>query len=574
MVGNAAKAGSSSSRASSAKRGSALAAVVTMVMLLAADPATAFTPDETLCNAASRDPVSMFDACSRVIAAPNSAADLKLTAYQNRSQIYFLQGRLPEAEADISAAIELAPTQPASYALRCLYRLASSKLEAAVTDCSDGLKHGGEDAGLLAMRGQAYATMGQRDAAMVDLQRAIALAPDNPATYVLLAEVYRFRNQLDEALATIDKGLAITPDDLNARTVRGTILARLDREDEALAEFDRVLQKMPLHGPAYRERAALYVERKDIAKAQFDFEMALQTTTIAHDVAGILVDRSLMWMDEHNYAAALADAAKAKEIVPGFMAARMIEIYVLMREAKYRDAIGLLDEMIDNEQPNFTIYLARASALGYEREFEKAFADCRTAAATGAIEPIIHTACAHVYSQQLDYDSAVAEYNRALSIDARNVDALTGRAFSLMNAGRFEESLDDYEAADELDAENMSVHNGWCYALAALGDVDEALPHCELAVELNRRFDGVALDARGYMQMRAGDFAAALASFDEAIALGHPDRRWMSEFHYGRANVLRLMGRDADAQAAFDEARRYDDRVDRYFENYPLDPAS
>lgn len=547
--------------------------LVAAYALLVAHPAVAFTPDETLCNAANRDPMSMFDACSRVIAAPDSAAALRLTAYQNRSQVFFMQGRLAEAEADISAAIELAPTDPAGYTLRCLYHLAMSKFEAAAADCSDGLKHGGEDAGLLAMRGHAYATMGQRDAAMVDLQRAIELAPDNPATYVLLAEIYRFRNQLDEALATVDKGLAIAPDDLNAGTLRGALLALLDREDEALAEFDRVLQKMPLYGPAYRERAALYVERKDIAKAQFDFEMALQTTTIAHDVAAILVDRSLMWMNEHDYAAARADAAKAQEIVPGFMAARMVEIYVLMREARYRDAIARLDDIIENEQPNFTIYLARASAFGYEREFEKAFADCRTAAATGAIEPVVHTACAHVHSQQLDYEKAIAEYNQALAIDARNADALTGRAFSLMNAGRFEESLDDYEAADEIDPEDMSVHNGWCYALAALGDVDEAAPHCDLAVELNRRFDGVALDARGYMQMRKGDFAAALGSFDEAIALGHPDRRWMSEFHYGRANVLRLMGRAAEAQAAFDEARRYDDRVDRYFENYPLDPA-
>lgn len=177
---------------------------------------------------------------------------------------------------------------------------------------------------------------------------------------------------------------------------------------------------------------------------------------------------------------------------------------------------------------------------------------------------------------------ALASYDTALRLDPSYALAWDNRGNALRRLGRLRDALDSYERALHL---QPGLADAWCHraivlhdlgrhadAVASAGQALAARPaHADALVALGNalqaldRFDeGVdAYDralalapraetwcARGAALKKAGDLAAALHSYERALAL-KPD--YALAEHY-RANALRALGQDDAAVAAYRRA--------------------
>jgi tetratricopeptide (TPR) repeat protein len=157
------------------------------------------------------------------------------------------------------------------------------------------------------------------------------------------------------------------------------------------------------------------------------------------------------------------------------------------------------------------------------------------------------------------YEMALANYNRALSMDSGNHTAYAGRAVTYQAMGRHDDALVDYNRAIELNSTNAGVITARGETYEAMGRYDDALADRSRAIELDPT-NARAITARGETYRMMGRYDAALADHAHAIELD-PDSgmaylcsalAWCSKADEGEAAAalvaaVRLLERAAGA---------------------------
>jgi len=147
------------------------------------------------------------------------------------------------------------------------------------------------------------------------------------------------------------------------------------------------------------------------------------------------------------------------------------------------------------------------------------------------------------------YDAALESYDRALSFQPDYVEVINNRAGVLHELKRHDEALASYDRALALRPDYADAFNNRGIALQALGRHAEALTSYDAA--LARRPDFVeALVNRGIAHYELGRFDEALANCDRAISLRPNNADALSN----RGNALGRLARHDEALASYDGA--------------------
>jgi tetratricopeptide (TPR) repeat protein len=203
---------------------------------------------------------------------------------------------------------------------------------------------------------------------------------------------------------------------------------------------------------------------------------------------------------------------------------------------------------------------------------------------------------------------AMADFGRAIRLDATNSDAYSERGMVHQQRGAFDMAMRDYEAAlavdptnsvaayrreqamagrvdavqqqiarlDEIlgrDARNAGALNDRCW-IRAINDEDLnlALGDCNASLRVAPR-SAAALDSRGLVNLKRGDYQAALADYEAALAL-EPNR---GHFMYGRGLARERLGQTAEGSADLVAAEAAEPGVAQAYAGYgyipPVTPA-
>lgn len=121
---------------------------------------------------------------------------------------------------------------------------------------------------------------------------------------------------------------------------------------------------------------------------------------------------------------------------------------------------------------------------------------------------------------------ARASYDKALSLAPRLLTAHIAAGITyLFNEPRdFRQALEQFKQAEALAPAEPSTHDFLGDAYRALNDMPQARREYTRGHELNPRDAGL-LQQRGHVNSFAGDFAAARADYDSALALGRGNER-------------------------------------------------
>ncbi|MBH8566327.1 tetratricopeptide repeat protein [Nostoc sp. CENA67] len=214
------------------------------------------------------------------------------------------------------------------------------------------------------------------------------------------------------------------------------------------------------------------------------------------------------------------------------------------------------------EIQDFDYWASFCNLLQEEKKYPEAIAACNQAIALKPESPEIWMKRTEILIKQANYTEALVSADRTLRLKPKYALALAQRCQALLNLGKYAEAIaacDLALRADENWGNNTAViawyHKGLaesklaqfnealtsfnralainpessltlvaqCQALSNLERFTEAIKACDLAITTNKDWENktpaIAWYTKGLLQKKNGEIAAAIASFDQAIAI-------------------------------------------------------
>jgi tetratricopeptide (TPR) repeat protein len=130
--------------------------------------------------------------------------------------------------------------------------------------------------------------------------------------------------------------------------------------------------------------------------------------------------------------------------------------------------------------------------------------------AKGSVEEHLNLGLAFYRSEMME--DAIREFRKTLELDSKHPQARANLALISLKSGRSQEASVHFEEMGEGAEMTYAVHRNRALALERIGRYDDALSAIEEAEKLDGDDPGLLL-ARGIVQFKAGDGAAAMGSF-------------------------------------------------------------
>lgn len=267
-----------------------------------------------------------------------------------------------------------------------------------------------------------------------------------------------------------------------ARDNRGYAYYRAGKYEEALRDFNKVLELDPNNAGSYHNRGVLHYHQGKYAEALTDLNRAIE---LKLENAESYTNRGAAHAGLGNFAAAISDFNKAIELDPDHADAYN------NRGAQYAKA-GMFEAAISD--------FSRALALSpdyvdAQRNKELALANSR-----GQSEP-----------KQDGADSQTAEY-------------FLKRGMQYGQTGNLRAAVNDFNMAISLNQRYVEAYNNRGIAYAMLGQTDSSYADFDIAIRLKPDYADAYYN-RGVAKRNNGNKAGACADFTKAVSLNHPGAR-------------------------------------------------
>ena len=419
------------------------------------------------------------------------------------------------------------------------------------------------------------------DTAAADFSRAILQAPRCAAAWLRRAELRHENGEDVSALADAKVAVVMAPRNAEAYALLGRIEMRpfpdgatsLDygkdaerkRAQVGIADLSHAIDLGLKDVRILVMRAAAYDVLGDYDRAIADCDSA---NALDPGKIEVLVARGNIWLDKGDRDRAQADFARARAIDPDNERGYTSAADAYEAAGDHAAAIAVLGDGIARPSPGRSLYRARAEIYQDMGDFPHAIAD-RTAVIDAASLPrsYDYRDRAETYAGAGDLDHALTDADMAVILDPKDTEAYTTRGEIEVRAGRGDAASQDFDRARALDPRRSAyIANDACWTRATAGiDLDKALADCNAAVAQKPKYSD-ALDSRGFVHFRLGQYDAAIADYTAALAL--TPKQASSLFGRGLAEQKKRMTAEAAADLA--AARAADARIDETFKAYGI----
>lgn len=240
-----------------------------------------------------------------------------------------------------------------------------------------------------------------------------------------------------------------------------------------------------------------------------------------------------------------------------------------MLKKQYDLALADFDQAIKLRNHEPVLYANRGDAYSGKHDFDKALADYdhALALAPGFTEAYIHRGL--VYLWKREDDKALSNFDTAVRMGRGDANALMFRAVGYLAIHDYTKATADFRRALDLQPDSAAAEDGLCRSLALLGQTYEAIRHCERAAKAAPKPAG-PLFARGYAELRNGDWKAALADCGAAADMTPVAAAPL----FCRGYAHERLGEADAANADYAAARAADGKIDEGMKRLGIVPGS
>ncbi|MBL4850151.1 MAG: tetratricopeptide repeat protein [Planctomycetes bacterium] len=224
----------------------------------------------------------------------------------------------------------------------------------------------------------------------------------------------------------------------------------------------------------------------------------------------------------------------------------------LIRAGKSREALPILDDLIEGDPGSFHALRERGLAKKFTNDLPGALADFSEVIRRWPDNPVGFTSRADARRLAEDWDGAIDDYSSAIAIDPNHKFAYLQRGRLKVRTGNMHGAIADFTQDTKHSKTRLSglLNRGTTKHL--IGDLEGALDDLSEAIRLEGVRPVFAPLFRGRVKLTAGDFPGAIVDFTAAI-----------EAFPRLTNALRLRaearGFAGDASGANEDRQRYEE---------------
>lgn len=222
-------------------------------------------------------------------------------------------------------------------------------------------------------------------------------------------------------------------------------------------------------------------------------------------------------------------------------------------------------------EPSAARYAYRSAVLMKMNRRAEAKKDCEDGLKMDPTCPTLHERLGHIVFDECDYDSAIEEFNVALSHvknESTRANIFTRRAAAHFRLGERGDAFKDINYAIILGPNDPVRYATRSTMYLEIGDTESAMKDIEHALTLSPRHAGLHFQ-KGCVLFAQEDYQSAVDSFSEAIQLNHTDLNsylwraaaylelgYINQATLDAQHILRLKPDHEDAQHLLAEIRK------------------
>jgi predicted O-linked N-acetylglucosamine transferase (SPINDLY family) len=252
-------------------------------------------------------------------------------------------GRLAEAESLYLMALAENPRDFTARHLLGVMKAQCGRMDEALADISLALQIEPDDPEALLNWANVLKVLNRPEEALAGFERALALKPDWPQAENNRATVLQVLGRNAEALAGYDRALVAAPNYAEALNNRGIVLQDLRRPVEALAAYDQALRLAPKFAAAFNNRASVLLELRRFSDALSCFDSA---RALRPDDAEILNNRGNALLELMRYDEALAAYDQVLALNPDYGEALNNRGEALQQLKRHEEALASFDRAL------------------------------------------------------------------------------------------------------------------------------------------------------------------------------------------------------------------------------------
>jgi tetratricopeptide (TPR) repeat protein len=410
-------------------------------------------------------------------------------------------------------------------------------------------------------RGLKFARGGQPEAAMPDFARAIELDPKNAWVYANRG-LERIRVGDKGGKADAERALELEPRNFVAFNALGLLAVQEGRHADAVAAFGRSADMSPNNAWALAQRAQVHLAMNEEAKAAADVAEAFR----ALDPLEAALARADVYSDVGRRDLALKEVDAALAKAPKEPRLLTLKGGLLMRLGRRDEGQAAFAASIAAE-PTPDAYLTRAF-YAPQADVARRLADIEAAEKLRGPNALSRNLRVEALLEGGRALEAAALATEALRTKPDDIEALLDRAEAYVVAGKPQLAQKDFQAARAVAGDKAAALNNLCWRQATRGfALQAALRDCNRAVQADAA-SAPAQDSQGFVLLRLGRYAEAIAAYDRAVQLQPKQAASL----YGRGVAKLRLGDRSGGAADLDAARKVSPLVDEEFADYGVTP--
>ncbi len=398
-------------------------------------------------------------------------------------------------------------------------------------------------------KGSALSALGRSAEAMRCFDQAVVIHPRFAMALDNKARELMARGRQQDALLCYEHVLAIEPQYAEAWQGKGIVLAKLERHDEALRCYDKALALDSKLAGAWHNRglALLSLQRDADALKSFDQALAINPRL------AVALDRK---------AVALAALDRFAEAIPCFEQALALNpenanSWLILAQCRLATGdiagqIDALNEALEWDSTDEKALVCLVQTLVDQGRYEEAIAACDKLNKLPAVEgrlacEEIWTNKAHQHWQNRELEEALLCFNRAVTLNPKNMKSWCNRGVALKALGRLDEAVASYDKALALDPHDVKTWFNKANAFAAQDRYQDALVCFQQAQELGHPDAASSVEQCRRLLKTDGDHLGASAANADG-----------AQEYFSKGAGLAKLGKHAEAVSCYETGLRLD----------------
>ncbi len=283
------------------------------------------------------------------------------------------------------------------------------------------------------------------------------------------AEAKRLSGKLDEALVDASRAIALQPDYYFAYGVRGRIYVDRGQWDSAIENFSKALKEEPPHPQFFFWRG----ECRRI-KQEFDAAIADCSAAIAQDnkFPWSYYSRGLSHASKENWDSALADLQSARNLDPTNAQFLSGLGWAHYRTGNWQSVLEFSGQALELDPKSVLDLSRKAEVLVYLGRAAEAVEAYSSVVSLEEKEGLAGRGWARSFAG--DFDGAIEDLTRALSLTPGDSIALDNLAWAKNRKGEWQAALEDSSKAIEIAPSSLFAHHDRAFSRFQLGDASGA----------------------------------------------------------------------------------------------------